>query len=102
MPSNWSITSFRRIIRPFAGKASGITPIILLPFTRPRDRLHKVPWWIYRGYLKNHILPALGDMDLKDITVDTVQTYINGKASADARKFWSSPGKVCSVLKCIG
>ena len=40
----------------------------------------------YRGYLKNHILPALGDMDLKDITVDTVQTYINGKASACARK----------------
>jgi len=40
----------------------------------------------YKGYLKNHILPALGDMDLKDITVDTVQTYINGKASACARK----------------
>lgn len=34
----------------------------------------------YKGYLKNHILPALGDMDLKDITVDTVQNYINGKA----------------------
>ena len=85
MPSNWSITPLRRIIRPFADKASGIMPITLLPFIRPRDRLRKAPWG-YKGYLKNHILPALGDMDLKDITVDTVQNYINGKAPACARK----------------
>lgn len=40
----------------------------------------------YQGYLRNHILPVLGNMDLKSITVDTVQTYINNKAGKCARK----------------
>ena len=34
----------------------------------------------YKGYLKNHIYPAMGDMDIREITVDAVQEYINGKA----------------------
>lgn len=40
----------------------------------------------YKGYLKNHVLPALGEMDLRDIGVDTVQSYINGKAANLAQK----------------
>ena len=34
----------------------------------------------YKSYLKNHIFPAMGDMDIQEITVDAVQEYINGKA----------------------
>ncbi len=34
----------------------------------------------YKSYLKNHIFPAMGDMDIRAITVDTVQEYINSKA----------------------
>ena len=34
----------------------------------------------YRGYLKNHIVPAMGDMRINEITVSIVQEYINAKA----------------------
>lgn len=34
----------------------------------------------YNGYLKNHLYPFFGSMDIKDISIDTVQEYINLKA----------------------
>ena len=40
----------------------------------------------YKGYLKNHIYPALGDMDIQEITADGVQEYINGKADKLSEK----------------
>ena len=40
----------------------------------------------YKGYLRNHLLPALGTLDLKAIAVDTVQGYINEKSAALAQK----------------
>lgn len=40
----------------------------------------------YRGYLKNHIIPAMGEMDIQEVTADTVQEYINGKAQRLAAK----------------
>ena len=40
----------------------------------------------YRGYLKNHINPAFGDMRLDEITPDKVQDYINTKANTLSEK----------------
>lgn len=40
----------------------------------------------YKGYLKNHIFPAMGDKTLQEITVDTVQEYINSKSEKLAAK----------------
>ena len=35
----------------------------------------------YKGYLKNHIDPAMGSMHVQEITVDVVQEYVNSKSS---------------------
>lgn len=40
----------------------------------------------YRGYLKNHIFPAMGGKHIDEITVATVQNYINTKAERLAAK----------------
>ena len=32
------------------------------------------------GYLRNHILPFMGEMSVDAVTVDTVQMYINEKS----------------------
>ena len=34
----------------------------------------------YEGYLKNHIYPFFGKMALEEISVDTVQAFLNAKA----------------------
>lgn len=34
----------------------------------------------YKGYLNNHLYPFFGEMDMSDVTIDTVQQYINQKA----------------------
>ncbi len=34
----------------------------------------------YKGYLKNHIYNEFKDMDIREVTVNTVQQYINAKA----------------------
>ena len=40
----------------------------------------------YRGYLKNHIFPFMGDMAITDVTSETVQRFINEKAKTLSRK----------------
>lgn len=40
----------------------------------------------YWGYLRNHILPSMGEMLVTEITRDTVQSYINDKAKTLAKK----------------
>jgi len=40
----------------------------------------------YRGYLQNHLYPAIGYRDISEITVDIIQDYINSKSTEYTQK----------------
>ena len=47
---------------------------------KPKDSIEQNTRIGYNGYLNNHLYPYFGGMDLSEVTIDSVQEYINQKA----------------------
>ena len=81
-------TSIQDLVNKAIIKAAAVTPVkTVREYTaeymktyKPDGAVEKNTLIGYKGYLKNHIYPAFGDMKLTDVSIDTVQNYINQKS----------------------